>query len=57
MPSNGVNEVHMIWGLTYLRRCDKWRNITHAGVEKDANANQAERDITILEGAINNSEH
>lgn len=56
MPSNGVKNVHMIWGLTYLRGCDKWRNVTHICVEKDADANQAERDITILE-AINNREH
>ena len=56
MPSNVVNNVHMIWGLTYLRRCNKWRNITHIYVKIDADANQAERDITILE-AINIREH
>ena len=56
MPLNGVNSVHMIWGLTYLRRCNKRRNITHIDVEKDADANQGERDITILE-AINKREH
>jgi len=39
-----------------MRRCDKWWNIARTRVEIDARGNQTERDITILEEAMDNRE-
>jgi hypothetical protein len=41
----------------YLWRCNKRRDVVDTGVEKYASANQAERDVTILEEGVNNREH